>query len=572
MTGQEIDADSLGESAFDFRPWCNRALLVVVLTALVSTRLLAHAEAGGLWRDEAQSVEIATHSDFWQNCSKDSFPILWAVVLRGWVALFGSEDASVRGLGLTIGLAIIPAMFWTARQFRVAIPYWMLLFLGLDPSLIIYGGEVRGYGLGVLTLLLMVGAAWRTLQSQTSWRWAGLCLTSLLAVQASYTNCFLLLGTISGCCVVALRRRQYRVLWKFVAVGAVAALSMVPYTVFVFPRVSEWAITIRRPNSWGDLAGVCFETVLQGGVLRMLAWLAVGSLAAVEIARQLRWRNLTNREINAGDEVEHALFLATFFVVGSAGFWWYMKWLHVLTQAWDYLPWLTLLAITADLGSKPWEEREPARYQKKLVAVTVCLLMLFTVVPAVRFRMTSIDLMAQKLVNEAKPDDLIVICPWSMGISFQRYYHGSTPWTNFPNVNHTVGAGYLEMKQQVMSKGTPAGITQDLARFRKVLQSGGRIWWVGQFRSVKPKHVPTVLEPAPDSKHGWDEGAYLDSCLEFASQAIRSVATPVRRIDTDLPVGANPFESPSIRVFQIPAKSRRTPRGVDPPPTDDSNG
>jgi hypothetical protein len=572
MTDQGIEADSLGESAFAFLPWCNRALLALVLVALVSTRLLAHSDAGGLWRDEAQSVEIATQSGFWQNCFKDSFPVLWALTLRGWVALFGSEDAAVRALGLVIGLAIIPAMFWTARQFGVAIPYWMLLFLGLDPSLIIYGGEVRGYGLGILTLLVMVGAAWRMLQSQTTWRWAGLGLAALLAVQASYTNCFLLLGAISGCCAVALRRRQYRLVSKFLAVGVIAALSMLPYALFVFPRVSEWAITIRHPNSWGDLAGVCFEAVLNGGVLRLVAWLVVGSVAAVEIARHLGWRNLTTDQAKPGDEVERALFLATFFVVGSAGFWWYMKWLQVLTQVWYYLPWLALLAITADLGSKSWEERVPVRYQNKLLAVTICLLMLFTVVPAVRFRMTNIDLVAQKLATEAEPNDLIVISPWYMGMSFQRYYHGSTQWTTFPDVNHSLGAGYLEMKQKVMSKGTPAGINEDLARIRKVLQSGGQIWWVGQFRSVRLKHVPMVLEPAPDPKHGWDEGAYVNSCLEFAGREIRTSAVLVRRVEADMPIILNPFEAPSIRVFQNARRARQTLREANPPPADNSNG
>jgi hypothetical protein len=110
--------------------------------------------------------------------------------------------------------------------------------------------------------------------------------------------------------------------------------------------------------------------------------------------------------------------------------------------------------------------------------------MLFTVIPAVRLRLTNIDLVAKRLSNEARPGDLIIVCPWYMGTSFQRYYQGSAHWTNFPDVNDFLGAGYLEMRQKVMSKGTPAGIQKDLARMRTVLQSGGRIWWVGNFRSV----------------------------------------------------------------------------------------
>jgi hypothetical protein len=549
MIDQEAEAVAPSHSAIVFWRWWNRVLLVLVLAALVWTRLLAHAEGGALWRDEAHSVDVATHSDFGHNCFKDSFPVLWALVLRGWVGLFGSEDASVRALGLIIGLAVIPAMFWMGRQFGVAIPYWMLLFLGLDPNLIVYGGEVRGYGLGIVSLLVMAGAAWSTLQSQTPWRWAGLCAAALLAVQTSYTNCFILLATISGCCVVALRRRQYRAVLGFVAVGVVAALSMLPYALFVFPRVVEGVDPFRK-TYWGDLAGVCYDTVAWGGGLRLLAWMAVGSVAAVEIARQLSWSKLTDDQARPGSEVERALFLATFVVVGSAGFWWYMKWLRVMTQPWYYLPWLAVLAMTSELGSKSWAQRTPVRHRHKLLAVTVCLLMLFTVIPAVRFRMTNIDLVANRLSNEARPGDLIIVCPWYMGSSFERYYQGSAQWTNFPDVHHFLGAGDVELMQNVMSKGTPAGIRKDLDRMHTVLESGGRIWWVGLFRSVPPKQSPTVLEPAPDSRYGWDQAAYLSSCLEFAGQELRSPANSVRRIQMNASAQVNPLESPSILVFQ----------------------
>ena len=88
----------------------------------------------------------------------------------------------------------------------------------------------------------------------------------------------------------------------------------------------------------------------------------MGSVAAVEIARQLGWGKLTDDQARPGSEVELALFLATFAVVGSAGFWCYMKWLRVMTEVWYYLPWLTLLAITSELGSKSWAQRTPVRH------------------------------------------------------------------------------------------------------------------------------------------------------------------------------------------------------------------
>ena len=50
----------------------------------------------------------------------------------------------------------------------------MMVLLGLDPSLIVFGGEVRGYGLGITAFLIMVGTSWRTLKQPSAMRWIGL--------------------------------------------------------------------------------------------------------------------------------------------------------------------------------------------------------------------------------------------------------------------------------------------------------------------------------------------------------------------------------------------------------------
>ena len=43
--------------------------------------------------------------------------------------------------------------------------------------------------------------------------------------------------------------------------------------------------------------------------------------------------------------------------------------------------------------------------------------------------------LAQKIATDAKPSDLIVLAPWQYAISFQRYYHGSTPQITLPSIS-----------------------------------------------------------------------------------------------------------------------------------------
>ena len=64
------------------------ALLVTALHVRFATNV------GGLWRDEANSVNLATLPSFaemWRVLDFDSFPMLFFAVLRGWTANIRSK-------------------------------------------------------------------------------------------------------------------------------------------------------------------------------------------------------------------------------------------------------------------------------------------------------------------------------------------------------------------------------------------------------------------------------------------------------------------------------------------------
>ena len=66
--------------------------------------------------DEIDSVIVASLpslGDVLAHRHLDSFPVAWVALLHGWIAAgFGSTDEAVPTIGIMIGIATIPAIWW----------------------------------------------------------------------------------------------------------------------------------------------------------------------------------------------------------------------------------------------------------------------------------------------------------------------------------------------------------------------------------------------------------------------------------------------------------------------------
>ena len=534
-------------------PGWRRLSIVMMLLALIAARWLAYANAGGLWRDEVHSVTMATFpaGDLFFALTHDSFPVLWQVLLRGWISLFGSTDAALRVLGLLTGLAVIPALWWMTRQFKLSFPWWSMLLLGLDPTLIIFGGEVRGYSLGIVTLLVLIGVSWNTLNQPTVWRWAGLMVAALLAVHSSYTNCFLLAATFIGCGVVALYRGRYFVCLGFAVIGILTAVTMLPYALYVFPRMADVLKPIQAPSSWRSRLNVFLRTLRSGGLMRGLVWCVVGVVATREVYRRVLSKDSAQPSQSQSDQ-NILIFMITFFWVGTCGFWLYLNFLDVHTQSWYYLPYLTLLAVTTDVGMQLWFQHQPERKPRAfrlaaIAAVLVCAETGFYL----PHRLTAVDLVARDLAGKVQEGDLILVTPWYVGISFDRYYHGPTSWISIPNVDHDHRYnGYRELFERVMPLPPEMGIQSELKQIDDVLRAGGSVWWVGEKPKLRPGEEPLQLSGAPDPKYGWKESAYLTAWQELTIARMQAIGVTVSEHPIQRPRLINSHENPPVFRFQ----------------------
>src|SRR5438094_7556816 len=165
------------------------AAALVTLCALY-LHVLFFLNAGGLWRDEAQLVHLSllpSFSEMWQNLPHDSCPILMHLVVRAWSALgFGNTDASLRVLGLYVGLFLLVAFWLASWTMRNGAPLLAVTLAGLNVTIIRAGDSLRGYGLGSALAVLTLAVIWRLARRPSLATFCGAAVLAVLNVQALY--------------------------------------------------------------------------------------------------------------------------------------------------------------------------------------------------------------------------------------------------------------------------------------------------------------------------------------------------------------------------------------------------
>src|SRR6185503_8589409 len=82
--------------------------------------------AGGLWRDEVSTLNLAlrpTYRQVIESLHYDSAPALYPTLLRLWLgAGFGDQDAALRLLGVLLTGAAVIAVWLAARGLGVRAP------------------------------------------------------------------------------------------------------------------------------------------------------------------------------------------------------------------------------------------------------------------------------------------------------------------------------------------------------------------------------------------------------------------------------------------------------------------
>jgi hypothetical protein len=206
------------------------------------------------------------------------------------------------------------------------------------------------------------------------------------------------------------------------------------------------------------------------------------------------------------------LFAAANLLAAFAGFFGFLWFAALLTQPWYFLPLIAVAAVCYELGLPPPQRSFRALYFGLVIATA--LIAIPFAQRDLNYRFTNMDTLARRLATEAAPSDLIIVLPWSYGISFERYFQGSTPWTTLPPLaDHSTHR--FDLVEAQMAKTN--AIQPVLDQMAATLQTGHRVWVVGMMRIPTPDTPPPVELPPPPLKFtGWLDSPYS---MAWAGQA-----------------------------------------------------
>ena len=482
--------------------WIAAALVTLFATYLHVLFLLS---AGGLWRDEAAFVNLSllpSVSELWQKLPFDHCPILMPLVVRAWSAAgLGNTDLGLRLLGLLVGLFLLLAFWFASWTMRNGAPLLAVTLAGLNVTMIRAGDSLRGYGLGSALAVLALAVIWRLTCRPSLAAFSCAVAVAVLSVQSLYQNAFFVFAACGGGFVLCAVERRWRDTLPIFAVGAAAAVSLLPYIPLII-RAQDWYIICKVgfgfSHGWKQLS------VATGFPLTAFTWmwiaLWIGALAAAICVLFLRRDRLPDRVRGL------ILFAGTSLILAAAGYAFFLNVAALPTQPWYYVPLMAFSAACLDtifLGARRWAR--PATMI--LAVVTICTTFLFEL-PSVICRQTNVDLIAARLSTEVAPNDYVIVHPWHCGATFQRYYKGAAPWTTLPPLEDHAVHRYDQLKEKMQIKDPIAPV---IDRIVSTLQSGNRVWFVGdplvesswfdwgvqvtQFLSAHSRRTPLVMIP-----------------------------------------------------------------------------
>jgi hypothetical protein len=191
-------------------------------------------------------------------------------------------------------------------------------------------------------------------------------------------------------------------------------------------------------------------------------------------------------------------------VVGSGVYFLFLRRLGYYPNPWYYYAWMGLAALCADgaigsLGGRASPDAAggaggaqwPGDALRIAWAAAVAGLMLVPTWRAAQVRHTNVDQVAAGINRAVTENDLVVVNPWTHGVSFGRYYRGAAPWFTIPPIADHRTHRYDQLLTMMRSR---TAMSPLLIQAEKTLREGGRVWVVGD---LSWPEEPGFIRPPP---------------------------------------------------------------------------
>ncbi len=470
--------------------------VILSLIALVLLGIRA-THAGALWRDECDSVVTATlpnFSELLRYFQFDSFPLPFHLALRGYIAIAGNSDASLRLLGALVGILLLLVGWWSARIVHAGVPLVFLTLAALNPTFVTWGTTIRGYGIGSVMIVFAFAATANFLANRTNGSAFLMYIAFIAAVQCLVSNTVLVFAICLAGLGVSFSRGDRKTAVVIMGALGAAALSFLPYVAVYFKM--NWHVLLQT----GSSTAAWWETIRNSlgahNPATAIAWLALTLMAALPCAMRLTKGALPPL-------ASFALLAALATIAGGCIF---FKLLNYLPNQWYFLPFVCLLASALQLAGLSFDASAAVRTFRLLICFLGVAGIWWSNWSTLTIRQSNVDLVANWLGSNVRAADLIVVNPWFFGVSFNRYYHGAAPWLTLPTLSdHRIHR--YDLLQEKMSEDDPL---HDLKQaLESTLRHGGRVYLVGCAHWLREGERPVVLPPAPRSQYGWDFLPYI---------------------------------------------------------------
>src|SRR5712692_149148 len=488
----------ISNEIFKRAQWTVALALSITVVAMLSIRA---THAGALWRDEAATLQLAqmpTLTDVAANFQHEAFPPPFPLTIRGYTALFGATDTSLRLFGFLVGVAFVAVAWFNSRAIADHSPVLVLALIGLNTNFLTWGTTVRGYGLGSVLLLLTLGL---TVRAVTRPRATIACA----AVGAAIASVHCLVNAVPVIAAMALSTflvmaalRRWRRAIVVCFSTAICALSFAPYLKSYL--ANDWNIVMTYPATFSSLADKLRLTLeAQGSFMAALSYEIVPLILIAGT-----WRLWSLRRQKASVEFRLLLLLTIFGGLSILAYCAFLRLLSYPTQPWYYLALLAALAGAVDLVAGILARATCLRVAQLVLAIPALILLPFTLSRHINDRLTNIDSVAQTLQERVAAGDLVVVNPWYFAPSFFRYYEGLAQWITVPVLNERRIHRYDLVKSKMLGADP---LREVRSAVRQTLESGNRVWIVGGARPPE-ENLPISIQPAPDPQFGWSAQAY----------------------------------------------------------------
>lgn len=264
------------------------ALAGIALVGLMIRFVRIGAES--IWLDESFSIWAAqqSFSEMMAIAKWDPHPPLHYLLLKIWMAVFGTSETSVRGLSALAGAGAVWAighLFFTLRQTETGL--YAASLLAFSPMHMWFSQETRSVTLFFLAAVLATATFLRVMQDP-SWRNAAFYVLSAVFVFHTHAYSVFLFAALLAIYLATsyFARAEVRLSFpKFVALQVPVGVACLPWALFLLLESKSAIATLWMKKPTMQTVIDAYEQ-MAGSMVLLVAVLALGVLAFAALRRQ----------------------------------------------------------------------------------------------------------------------------------------------------------------------------------------------------------------------------------------------------------------------------------------------